>query len=162
MNGGAQRIVVDTGPLVAFMNRADQYQDWAREEFERLTPPLFTCEAVLSEAQLLLQERGGNPLAVLVMLERGILKVDFEMSSEVERLLELQRAFSRPDHGLRLSRISPQPATDYSPHSALRHLKRAPNTFLSYLLTMVTLGRPFFLFSTFRIVSPPSGKPWAN
>jgi predicted nucleic acid-binding protein len=64
MTESGQRIVVDTGPLVALLSGADQYQEWARKEFERLSPPVFTCEAVLSEAQLLLQARGGNPRAV--------------------------------------------------------------------------------------------------
>src|SRR2546423_4120872 len=94
MNGSNQRIVVDTGPLVALLSRADRYQDWAREEFERLTPPVFTCEAVLSEAQFLVHERGGNPLAVLEMVQRGILGVVFELEDEVERLLELQRTYA--------------------------------------------------------------------
>ena len=94
MNGSNERTVVDTGPLVALFSRADQYQQWAREEFERLTPPVFTCEAVLSETQLLVRERGGNPLAVLEMVKRGMLNVAFELEDEVERLLELQRSYA--------------------------------------------------------------------
>ena len=94
MNGSNERTVVDTGPLVALFSRADQYQHWAREEFERLTPPVFTCEAVLSETQLLVRERGGNPLAVLEMVKRGMLNVAFELEDEVERLLELQRSYA--------------------------------------------------------------------
>ena len=57
-------------------------------------PPIFTCEAVLSETQLLVRERGGNPLAVLEMVQRGMLNVAFELEDEVERLLELQRAYA--------------------------------------------------------------------
>ena len=94
MNGSNERIVVDTGPLVAVFSRSDQHQHWARTEFERLTPPVFTCEAVLSEAQLLIQERGGNPRAVLELIQRGILNVAFGLEDEVERLLELQRAYA--------------------------------------------------------------------
>ena len=94
MNGSNERTVVDTGPLVALLSRADRYQDWAREEFERLTPPVFTCEAVLSETQLLVRERGGNPLAVLEMVKRGMLNVAFELEDEVERLLELHRSYA--------------------------------------------------------------------
>ena len=94
MNGSNERIVIDTGPLVAVFSRSDQNQHWARKEFERLTPPVFTCEAVLSEAQLLIQERGGNPRAVLELIQRGILNVAFELADEVERLLELQRAYA--------------------------------------------------------------------
>src|ERR1051325_10822397 len=94
MTESGQRIVVDTGQLVALLSRTDQYPDWAREEFGRLSPPVFTCEAVLSEAQLLLHARGGNPLAVLQMVQRDMLSVAFDLNDEVERLLELQRAYS--------------------------------------------------------------------
>jgi len=94
MNGSNQRTVVDTGPLVALLSRADQYQHWARDEFERLKPPVFTCEAVLSETQLLVHERGGDALAVLQMVQRGMLNVVFDLEDQVERLLELQRAYA--------------------------------------------------------------------
>ena len=94
MSVSNERTVVDTGPLVALLSRADQHQHWARAEFERLTPPVFTCEAVLTEAQFLVRERGGNPLAVLQMVQRGMLSVAFELEDEVERLLELQRAYN--------------------------------------------------------------------
>jgi uncharacterized protein len=50
--------------------------------------------AVLSETQLLVQERGGRPQAVLELIQRGVLKVAFELEDEVERLLELQRAYA--------------------------------------------------------------------
>src|SRR5688572_18906197 len=94
MNGRNERIVVDAGPLVAVFSRSDQHQHWARNEFERLTPPVFTCETVLSEAQWLIQQRGGKPHAMLELIHRGIVHVAFELEVEVERLLELQRAYA--------------------------------------------------------------------
>jgi predicted nucleic acid-binding protein len=89
----AQRTVVDTGPLVAVLNANDEHHAWAREVFGELSPPLFTCEAVVSEAQFLLQERGGDPLAVLVWIQRGVITLAFEAATEIERLLELQRSY---------------------------------------------------------------------
>jgi predicted nucleic acid-binding protein len=83
----------DTGPLVAVLNANDEHHAWAREVFGRLSPPLFTCEAVLSEAQFLLQERGGDPLAVLVWVRQGVIELAFEAAKEIERLLALQRAY---------------------------------------------------------------------
>ena len=94
MIGSRQRTVLDTGPIVALLSRGDQYQRWAREEFERLAPPVFTCEAVLSEAQLLVHHRGGNPVAVLEMVRRGMLNVAFDLEDHVERLVELQRTYA--------------------------------------------------------------------
>lgn len=93
MQQGAERALVDTGPLVAVLNATDDHHGWARECFGQLAPPLFTCEAVLSEAQFLLQDRGGNPLAVLEMVRRGIVRIAFGAGEEVDRLLELQRSY---------------------------------------------------------------------
>src|SRR5437660_9490933 len=87
------RIVVDTGPLVAVVNADDEHHAWAREVFGRLAPPVFTCEAVLSEAQFLLRERGGNPAAVLEWVRDASIEIAFSAEDEIERLIELQRAY---------------------------------------------------------------------
>ena len=94
MNGSSERTVVDAGPLVALCNKSDQFHCWAQQELERRSPPLFTCEAVLSEAQWLVWRRGGNPLDVLEMVRRGMLNIAFELEDDVDRLLELQRAYA--------------------------------------------------------------------
>jgi len=93
MPAAAQRTVVDTGPLVAVLNANDEHHAWAREVFGTLLPPLFTCEAVLSEAQFLLQERGGDPMAVLVWVRQGVIELAFDAAKQIERLLELQRSY---------------------------------------------------------------------
>ena len=93
MPAAAPRTVVDTGPLVAVLNVNDEHHAWAREVFATLSPPVFTCEAVLSEAQFLLQERGGDPLAVLMWVRQGVIKLAFDAAKEIERLLELQRSY---------------------------------------------------------------------
>ena len=93
MPAAAQRTVVDTGPLVAVLNANDTHHGWAREVFGQLSPPVYTCEAVLSEAQFLLQERGGDPLAVLVWVQQGVISLAFDAANEIERLLALQRSY---------------------------------------------------------------------
>lgn len=89
----AERVLVDTGPLVAVLNANDEHHAWAREAFGRLPPPVFTCEAVLSEAQFLLTDRGGDPLAVLDWVRRGVINLAFEAEDEIERLMALQRSY---------------------------------------------------------------------
>ena len=56
----AERILVDAGPLVAFLNGSDQHHAWARQQFGQIEPPMLTCEAVLSEAQFLVARGGGE------------------------------------------------------------------------------------------------------
>jgi predicted nucleic acid-binding protein len=46
--------IVDTGPLVAFLDRAEQHHRWVAEQVEGLDPPLLVCEPVLAEAMHLL------------------------------------------------------------------------------------------------------------
>jgi len=49
------RTLVDSGPLVAFYDRKDNWHRWANEQMDALTPPLLTTEPVLTEACFLLQ-----------------------------------------------------------------------------------------------------------
>lgn len=93
MPTGPTRILADTGPLVAVLNVADEHHAWAREVFGRLPPPVFTCEAVLSEAQFLLHARGGDSLTVLDWVRRGVINLAFDAEDEIERLLALQKSY---------------------------------------------------------------------
>jgi predicted nucleic acid-binding protein len=87
------KTIVDTGPLVAVINQRDEFHSWAVGVFANLTGPLLTCEAVLSEVQFLLDARGGDPLAVLEMVRKKIVVIDFKAEMEIERLIELQRSY---------------------------------------------------------------------
>ena len=44
--------IVDTGPLVAFFDRAERYHRWVAERVEELEAPLLVCEPVLTERRL--------------------------------------------------------------------------------------------------------------
>jgi len=72
-------IIVDTGPLVALLNGRDRYHTWAREMFDAATPPLATCEAVISEACFLLRGIKGGSQAVFGLLERGVIDIAFRL-----------------------------------------------------------------------------------
>ena len=43
-------IIADAGPIVAMLNRRDQFHAWAADSLKTLKEPLCTCEAVLTEA----------------------------------------------------------------------------------------------------------------
>ena len=57
-------VLLDTGPLVALLNRRDRYHRWTTEQWADLEPPVLTCEPVLTEACFLLRELSGGPDAV--------------------------------------------------------------------------------------------------
>lgn len=88
------RVVIDTGPLVALLNRRDRHHGWVREVLDTVEPPIFTCEAVVSEACFLLGRLRGGQDTVLELLSQDVLKVDFRMLSEIDALRDLMRKFA--------------------------------------------------------------------
>jgi predicted nucleic acid-binding protein len=88
------RVVVDTGPLIALLNRSDRHHRWVREVLDTLEPPVFTCEAVISETCFLLGRVRSGQDAVFELLSNDILKIDFRISSEVSALRILMSKFA--------------------------------------------------------------------
>ena len=74
-----QGILLDTGPLVAFLNGRDRYHEWAKAQFADIRPPLWTCEAVLSEACFLLRQSRSGPAAIIELLERSLIELPFRL-----------------------------------------------------------------------------------
>ncbi|MGH8700581.1 MAG: type II toxin-antitoxin system VapC family toxin [Burkholderiales bacterium] len=76
-------LLVDTGPLVALLSERDRHHEWAKQAFAGSATPARTCEAVLSEAWYLLRlTRRGQP-ALLELVERGLISIDFALASEL-------------------------------------------------------------------------------
>lgn len=74
--------LIDTGPLVAALNKKDKYHSWATELLASIRPPLLTCEAVVSEAVYLLRGVAGGPGALMELLTRGLLQTPFRLQDE--------------------------------------------------------------------------------
>lgn len=87
-------VIVDTGPLVALLNRREQHHAWARKVMDTIEPPIFTCDAVLSEACFLLKDTAGGPDAVLELVARGIVRANFHVTAEVDSLRSLMKKFA--------------------------------------------------------------------
>lgn len=88
------RILVDTGPLVAFLNRRDHHHGWVTETLGSLEPPLFTCESVLSEACFLLREVERGPEAVLALVARKIVLPEFPLQDEAAAVAKLMQKYA--------------------------------------------------------------------
>ncbi len=89
-----KRILIDTGPLVACINRRDRFHSWACERLGEINPPMLTCEAVLAEACFLLQDTAGGTAAVLDLVDRGVLLVDFQVSTYIKSIRILTEKYS--------------------------------------------------------------------
>jgi uncharacterized protein len=86
----ATKVLLDTGPLVAYLNRNDRHHEWAVRSWSALSDPLWTCEPVLSEAVFVLQSENADADPILRLLERRIVRIDFAFEthrSDVSRLL---------------------------------------------------------------------------
>jgi uncharacterized protein len=79
------RIIVDTGPLVALFNAADEHHEWTLEALSRLKLPLHTCEPVLTEAAYLTGKAGD----LSEMLAEGKLRVGLRLDEQADGVAAL-------------------------------------------------------------------------
>ena len=89
-----KRVIIDTGPLVAFLNPRDHYHEWTKLQTAHIEPPLFTCEAVLAEACFLLK-RFDCCFALFEQIERGLLKIPFKVGDEVSEVSQLIKRYQQ-------------------------------------------------------------------
>jgi predicted nucleic acid-binding protein len=89
-----RRVLIDTGPLVAYLNRRDQHHAWAVRCWSGLYDPLWTCEAVLSEAIFLLHDSDASVDPVLRLFERGIVRLDFNCRDQQADVFRLLRKYA--------------------------------------------------------------------
>jgi predicted nucleic acid-binding protein len=86
--------LVDTGPLVAALNRRDRHHRWATGVLETIPPPLLTCEAVLSEASYLLRGVSGGPIALMELVSRGLVQASFRLQDEAAAVRQLMNRYA--------------------------------------------------------------------
>jgi predicted nucleic acid-binding protein len=121
--------IADTGFLVAFANRADNFHDWAVGIGTQISQPLLTCEAVLAETAFHLQ----NSSLVFEMIDEGLIALAFDVNDHLSRLHELAERYSdrNPDLAdlciIRMSELFPKHSvitTDVTDFSIYRRNKR--------------------------------------
>jgi predicted nucleic acid-binding protein len=85
--------ILDTGPLVAAFRRPedkDPFTPWAAKLVRSLPYPLFTCDAVLTEAAHFLR----SPAKLLEAVQRGLLVSRFDTQSAAPRLAKLVEKYA--------------------------------------------------------------------
>ena len=90
----SRRVLLDTGPLVALLNRRDRHHEWAREQFAAIEPPLLTCEAVVTEACHLVRRLSRGERVVLDVLESGIIQIAFSLEEELAPIRQLRSRYA--------------------------------------------------------------------
>jgi predicted nucleic acid-binding protein len=82
-------IILDTGPLVAYINQKDKYHTWAKKRFQEIAPPVLTCQAVISEACFLMRHIDWGREIILEMIERNVIQTEFNLNIEAKTLKQL-------------------------------------------------------------------------
>lgn len=88
-----RQVILDTGPLVAFLNGEDRYHHWSVARWDEIQPPMVTCEAVLSEACFLLRSQSNGIKHVFELLRRNAIRVPFRLVENLESLAALIRKY---------------------------------------------------------------------
>lgn len=89
-----RNVVVDAGPIVAWLRADDPLHEWAVEQIGRLRPPLLCCEPVLSEAAHLVWRGGGDPACVLSLVVKDVLRVGISVQDQAAQLHALMEKYS--------------------------------------------------------------------
>jgi len=85
--------IVDTGPLIALLDRSERHHAWAAARIDELDAPLLVCEPVLAEAMYLLARLGKAQDALFGLLENGALRIGLEVGAHVPALRALHRKY---------------------------------------------------------------------
>lgn len=80
-------IIVDTGPVVAFLNPEDSHHSWAVKQFNELHTPFLTCDGLLIEAAYLLGSTKGK-VQLLKLVASDALMMGFSIQQEADTLLK--------------------------------------------------------------------------
>jgi predicted nucleic acid-binding protein len=88
-----KQVIVDTGVLVAILNKRERHHAWAVEQFANIEPPLLTCEAVISESGFLLRDYQQSNV-LLKWIEKGVLSLPFQLQNEATSIAALQSKYA--------------------------------------------------------------------
>ena len=89
-----ESVLLDTGPLVAWLCRGDRWHRWAVQTFATISPPLVTCEPVLTEACFLYAREGGDPGRLLRAVAAGHIRVGLAVEQEAEAISALLEKYA--------------------------------------------------------------------
>jgi uncharacterized protein len=86
-------VLLDTGCVVALLDRNEQYHDKCAEAVAELSVPLVTSEAVIAESCYLLRDVEGACAAVLQNVESGSFRIPLALSAQAARVRKLLKKY---------------------------------------------------------------------
>lgn len=77
-----QRAIIDTGPLVAFINRREHLHAWVINTLATIEEPLLTCKPVIADTCFLLRNIYSGQDTVMSLLNEGKILISMCLSEE--------------------------------------------------------------------------------
>ncbi len=125
--------IIDTGPLVAWINRRDQWHEWSVSALADLTPPLLTCESVITEAAWHLGASREAVDQLYGLIEAGALRIVALFPDHVAHLRAFSAKYAQMDCAdaavVRLSELFPRAlvvTTDLAHFQVYRRFQSKP------------------------------------
>ena len=91
------RYLVDTGPLVAAFNWADEWHAWAEQTFAAIQESFWTSEAVVTETAWNLGENSMAAREVLAAVDSRVIRILPAVETGAARLAQLMAKYPRMD-----------------------------------------------------------------
>lgn len=88
-------VLLDTGVIVALLDRSERNHARCVEAIEAVAAPLITCEAVIAESCYLLRNLSGAPDAVLENVEAGVFEIPFRLIGASRNIRLLMKQYAR-------------------------------------------------------------------
>ena len=90
----ANEVILDTGPLVAYLDKRQDYHARAKREFANLSGHVVSREAVITEACFLVADHEPALAKIADYLRRGIIRLDFSLAANHARVFDLMRKYA--------------------------------------------------------------------
>ncbi|MDA0834625.1 MAG: twitching motility protein PilT [Planctomycetota bacterium] len=87
------RVLIDTGPLVAILDRNDQYHKLCTESLRTIQPPMWTTWPVITEAAWLLRSMPKGLQQLYGSIESGLVQIAHLPQSSLAELAKWQKRF---------------------------------------------------------------------
>ena len=91
------RYLVDAGPLIALLNRRDQWHAWAEQALDVLAEPLWTSEVLLAEVCYNLGQNAAAVHRLLSLIQSGHVRALPIVDANAARLIDLMAKYERMD-----------------------------------------------------------------
>jgi len=88
------QVLLDMGPLIPLIDRRERHHAWVKAQLADVSPPLLTCEAVVTEACYLAQRTNQGPPAVLELFERGVVALAFNLHDNLAEVSFLMQRYA--------------------------------------------------------------------